>query len=130
MPVYSGDLPVWLLAKAPEQLSKTADVIRQLTKMHELGQIAVIVRDNAQLREYTHYLQRANIAAKPVTRDSKIDVHSPHVHVITAHSAKGLEFPAVIVPDVADDTYPLGRTMGGARTDEEVAEIEIGRAHV
>ena len=120
--VFSGRYPIWLKVKGDAQVSTVALVIKSLSSTHALGQIAVVVRDNDRLKTYASYLESQGIPSRAVTQSVRIDVDGNHVHVITAHSSKGLEFPAVVVPDVSDSQYPWAYAMRGCLTQEQTNE--------
>lgn len=46
-----------------------------------------------------------------------------NVHVVTAHTSKGLGFPFVFVPDVGSANYPWGVVMNTTRDDGQRDQI-------
>ena len=44
------------------------------------------------------------------------------MHIINAHSAKSLEFPFVIVPNVSDGTYPYERSRPATDDERNIEE--------
>lgn len=121
-PIFTGPLPIWLHGDATSQWRMTKEVIQQLSARHCPGQMAVVVRDHAMVKDCVKYLSAAGIDAKPVNKTTKIDIAGDHVHVITAHSAKGLEFPVVIAPCVTDSDYPAARSVCGSISEEHLSE--------
>lgn len=122
VPQFSGPKPTWLAGASPEHLGIVATAIRALNKHYPLGNMGIIVRTNDGAKQCAAGLHALGVVAAMVNRDSPIDLGGDAVHVITAHSAKGLEFPAVIVPDVSDRNYP--GVAGDAASQEQVRESE------
>lgn len=72
---------------------------------YRLGDIAVLCRLSEKTKSVKNYLERAEI---PVChfREDNFDVFENNVKVITINSAKGLEFPAVILMNVDEGVIP------------------------
>ncbi len=122
VPQFSGPKPTWLAGAPSEHLGIAAAAIHALNKHYPLGNIGVIVRTNHDAEQYGAGLCALGVSAARVNRDSPIDLGSDAVHVITAHSAKGLEFPAVIVPAVSDRNY--SGVIGNTASQEQAQESE------
>jgi superfamily I DNA/RNA helicase len=75
------------------------------TNQYRLGDIAVLCRTREKTQAVTNYLNRLEI---PVChfREEKFDVFENNVKVITVNSAKGLEFPVVILMNVDEGVIP------------------------
>lgn len=121
-PIFTGPPPVWVRADAVSQWRATKEVIKKLEGLHCSGQIAVVVRDHALVNDCVKYLVTNGVAAKPVNKATKIDISGNHVHVITAHSAKGLEFPVVVAPCISDSHYPAARSINASLSEEHLSE--------
>lgn len=127
-PHFSGPRPLWLKGNKNEHAALVEDVIRSMRKTHRLGNMAVVVRTNKHTRFYESALKSKGIDAEIVNRERPIDLEGNAVHVITAYSAKGLEFPVVIVPEVSDSNYP---GPGSEDTSDEARqEREEGAARL
>lgn len=126
-PIFTGPTPKWI--NAPSKLH--ADLIGNEIKllMHgphpiNLSQIAVITHDHAQNGKIQRALQKLGIKAISVRKDLPIQISGNQVHIITAHSSKGLGFPIVFAPYVDADSYPRRKSMLQAKDDEQRAQIE------
>jgi superfamily I DNA/RNA helicase/mRNA-degrading endonuclease RelE of RelBE toxin-antitoxin system len=126
-PVFSGPKPQWI--ELP--LETHADAVCRLVMQHTQatppvhpGQIAVIVRDNGHAQKYEIALKRNGIQAARVSKESPLKIDAKHVHIITAHSSKGLGFPVVIVPEVEAGTYPWKYLMEKANEQDQRDQIE------
>lgn len=106
--VFSGELPYWVHSPAEKHLSYTADIISRLINVLKInpGQIAIMVPDIKLTESAMSQMSSAGIAAETVNRANAIDLDAPHVHILTPHAAKGLEFPFVFALYVTSDKYP------------------------
>lgn len=90
-----------------QDLKKMKDLILFYAESNRfrLGDIAVLCRRNDKVGVVTSYLRQADI---PVShfRDEYFDVFENNVKAITFHSAKGLEFPVVILMNLEEGTIP------------------------
>jgi superfamily I DNA/RNA helicase/mRNA-degrading endonuclease RelE of RelBE toxin-antitoxin system len=121
-PTFSGTKPAWIRENSTEHLGIVSQEIARLTRGNRgihAGQIAVIVRSKAQTEVVDRVLSGAGIQCHVVSKGSPIDLDAPKVHILTAHSAKGLDFPIVFVPEVSGDTFPDPHAMDTARDDEQ-----------
>jgi superfamily I DNA/RNA helicase/mRNA-degrading endonuclease RelE of RelBE toxin-antitoxin system len=114
-PVFNGAKPVWIDAPQNEHPTVVAGIVHQLVKAadHPInpGILAIIIREHSQFETYKTALQLKGVKAAFVNRDRSIEIDGDAVHVVTAHSSKGLGFPYVIVPEVTDSHYPPRRSL-------------------
>ena len=106
MPLFSGPPPTWMDTMLSEHPVQVAEAVRFMNKRYPLGNMGVIVPSHSLVGQYVYALKTAGVNAQAVSQESPIDLAVDAVHVITAHSSKGLEFPVAIVPHVGEATYP------------------------
>jgi superfamily I DNA/RNA helicase/mRNA-degrading endonuclease RelE of RelBE toxin-antitoxin system len=116
-----------------QQKKAIKEIIIQLHQSNEyrLGDMAILVRFNDSRRRedvdgVASYLRHQNIPVSKF-RDGDFDVFDNKVKVITYHSAKGLEFPVVILFDVNEGTFPLEHIPNIIDDDEREMEMRIER---
>ncbi|MGJ4802465.1 3'-5' exonuclease [Luteimonas sp. SDU82] len=125
-PVFSGPKPSWIDVALPEHPKRVAEEVEKLVRdsLHPIqaGLIAIIVRDSPRATAYQNALSERGIECAVVTKGAPLQVRRENVHIITAHSSKGLGFPVVFVPDVSASCYPppylLSRTTDQEQRDE------------
>lgn len=126
-PVFSGPEPVWIDAPLHEHPCRVAELVYGLINDEnspiQPGRIAIIVRTTARAEAYARLLKAKGISYSVVKQNAPIKLDQPHVHIITAHSSKGLGFPVVVVPDVSTDFYPLQLAINRATDQEQREEI-------
>jgi len=127
-PVFSGPKPAWIDAPLATHPRRVADEIESLLRdgRHPIqaGLVAIIVRDSQRAAAYQSMLKNRGIDCAGVTRSSRLQISGEHVHVITAHSSKGLGFPIVFVPDVSASFYPPDYLLSKATDQEQRDELE------
>ncbi len=80
---------------------------------------AVLCLSNHSGREYAQRLTNAGLKAKFVS-GKEIDLKAPYIKVLTLHSAKGLEFPFVILTGLKEGQFPyIDKTV----PDEEISGL-------
>jgi len=114
-PVFSGPKPIWIDADVQDHPSRVAELVGHLVRDGsnpiQAGLIAIILRKSGRFATYARELRAQGIGYTLVEKGSPLRVDQPNVHVITAHSSKGLSFPIVIVPDVSSNYYPPQHLM-------------------
>jgi superfamily I DNA/RNA helicase/mRNA-degrading endonuclease RelE of RelBE toxin-antitoxin system len=124
--VRDGPLPVWIRGLSREgEVQAAASAIRELTRSRRLGtgSVAVLVhtRDNGQW--FAKELEKRGIPAS-FSDGKTLDLSAREVKVMTLYSAKGLEFPIVIVAGLWPGSWPERE-----RFDHEAAYLEELSAH-
>ncbi|MBI5269074.1 MAG: NERD domain-containing protein [Burkholderiales bacterium] len=94
-----GDVPVWLEAQTPrEEAELVAErVAAWLAEGYGPADVAVLARTRAQLAPVEQALRRRKLPVQAMSSRAvrSFDWASASVKLMTLHSAKGLEFPAV-----------------------------------
>jgi superfamily I DNA/RNA helicase len=122
-----GPKPLWVDTNASQHAEKACEIISK--KVFDLinpvnpSQIAIIVREKKRANHFLKTLKSHDIPVRIVGKSSPISVDKEAVHIITAHSSKGLEFPIVIVPDVNDSMYPLMYSTTEAFDELQMQEL-------
>lgn len=125
IPVRSGPLPVLYGYRSPEdELAAIADFLLEAARDTHLPVAGgvVLVRSNALGEEIAAGLTEAGIRARHVKGD-EVNLHPSYVRVMTMHTAKGLEFPFVVVARVNASCFPqLPKVMSAEELPERVAD--------
>ncbi len=129
-PVFTGPKPQWI----QRPLAQHPDIVCDLVEGHVYhpthpvhpGQIAIIVRENHHAHRYQEALERRGVRSVVVAKGSPLQINSAHVHIITAHSSKGMGFPVVVVPEVEASTYPWQFLTSKAKDQQQREQIEEG----
>jgi superfamily I DNA/RNA helicase len=129
-PTRSGPKPQWVDAALQNHVEVSCELIKKITSDREgitnFGQIAIIVREGARANEHVKHLIKNGIKATVISKDHPINIEDDKVHIVTAHSSKGLSFPIVIVPHVANGVYPMAHHMNMAKDPEHREKILEG----
>lgn len=126
-PVFSGPRPQWVDVPRDAHPVWVAEALVKLVRdarspIHP-GQIAVIVRDAHRAECYRAALAARDIASAIVRKSEPLNLSGSAVHIVTAHSSKGLGFPVVFVPDVHDATYPSPIDLSRAGDDKQLEQL-------
>ncbi|WP_026528651.1 3'-5' exonuclease, partial [Butyrivibrio sp. VCD2006] len=70
--------------------------------------IGILASKKAQLDTYAAWMTDAGIPKEIIKRDGDFDITKPGVKIVTTHSAKGMEFYSVIIPQFNDGNFPYG----------------------
>lgn len=90
------------------QMDKIAEIIRN----RNFEDVGILFRNNEKVKQAYDYLKNKglNVEAK-INRDMDLDFNSDNPKILTYHSAKGLQFEAVFIPDCTcedeEDRNPL-----------------------
>ena len=126
-PVFSGAKPKWIQAPLDQHAEVVAGEIAGIiggAHPTNPGQIAVIVRDRRQANWVEKALGSRGIGAIVVTKEAPLQIDGVKVHILTAHSSKGLGFPIVFVPYVHAHSYPFQLEMAKAKDADQRAQVE------
>lgn len=125
--IYSGPKPIWLNVPLEDHIDATKIEIERLVNEKEInaGQIAIILRSTSKRGAvYKKAIEDLNIKCDFYIKGNPVDIHGNSIHLITCHSAKGLEFPFVILPEVSEYNYPFQYVLNNTKNDDERKEIE------
>jgi superfamily I DNA/RNA helicase len=127
-PVFSGPQPCWIdapLTDHPRIVAERIDgLVRDNANPVHAGQIAIIIRESRRVGPFANQLQNHGIDCSVVNTNTPLQVDRAQIHIITAHSSKGLGFPVVFVPDVSAAYYPWQYLLNQAADQEQREEIE------
>jgi len=119
--VHHGPPPVLLAYESDdEQWAVIADFIRRSALYLQLPtrSAAVLVPTNYFAEKVASGLNACGLPARAM-RGADLDLKAPEVKVMTLHSAKGLEFPIVVVAGLKDGILPRRRANLTAEELEE-----------
>jgi len=126
-PVRSGPKPSWVEVPLASQGDGVCELVVKYTRSDEnsvnAGQIAIIVADNQRAEFYRKTLHSNGLPAQVVSKANPIVLSGGCVHIVTAHSSKGLGFPIVIVPDVHGDYYPTRISLAQCSDDQQREQV-------
>ncbi|MNZ61323.1 DNA helicase II [compost metagenome] len=109
-----GPLPLWreCADEAAELAAVTAFLRERRASLDSRGQLAVLVRTNADCVKVRDHLQRAGIPAGLLAqKDAQAALVEDSVKVLTLHASKGLEFEAVAIPFVGRLPHPKAASV-------------------
>lgn len=128
--VFTGPQPAWMEKPSREHARRAAEIAWELTEAKGInpGQIALIGYTTEDVTTLLKHLKELDIDGSRVDAETAIRPDADQVHVLTAHAAKGLEFPVVIVPWVTEGTYPHSVALKGCRDEaDRQEEFERGK---
>ncbi len=120
--VFEGEKPFWWDIPLEEQDEAVVDIVRELVEEKGInaGQIGIILRMTERPCRFASALRNNGFEVDVLDEKHQIDIYGNAIHIITAHSSKGLEFPFVIVPNISDNIYPCKNS----KPDNELLEDE------
>ncbi|OHB54682.1 MAG: hypothetical protein A2Y12_19170 [Planctomycetes bacterium GWF2_42_9] len=89
------------------------DVIMQQIKNRQITDAAILFNDNVRVQKAYDYLSKKGYAIEAKIKDSvfDLDFDSDNPKLMTYHSAKGLQFEAVFLPQCEAEFEKLDKTM-------------------
>ena len=124
--VREGRLPLWVRGLSREgEAQAAARAVRELTRGHRLGtgSVAVLVHTRANGEWFADELMKRGVPAE-FFDGATLDLTAREVKVMTLYSAKGLEFPIVVVAGLWPGSWP-----DNAQFDSDGAYEEELSAH-
>lgn len=112
--VHSGPMPVLVRGVSEDTEGEwAARFVRQMAKHFRLqiSSAVVLVPTRDEGERLQGQLARAGLAAQYFA-GRELDLRSPGVKVLTLHSAKGLEFPIVVIAGFRPGSYPETANFG------------------
>lgn len=103
-PVASGPKPV--LVEFPDEGKELDWVIKSAVVLADKQSVAILVRSRAAVKRIKRRLELQRKSYQELDRDLNSWDSSPGISVGTYHSAKGLEFDAVMIPHCSKDYIP------------------------
>lgn len=128
--IFTGARPQWYWRPLADHARAAAEIAWEIIQEDHIhpGQVAIIAHDNRELGLLKRHLEEADVPVAIVDRNHALDMEARHMHLLTAHAAKGLEFPIVIVPWVVQGTYPHRQALNACKDEAEREEqIESSR---
>ncbi|MBM4193919.1 MAG: ATP-dependent DNA helicase PcrA [Gemmatimonadetes bacterium] len=102
-----------------EAVRAEPDGAERLENLEEMirGATDVVVDDGGEvgLRPLDHFLQKATLVAAA----DQLSADGDAVTIMTIHTAKGLEYPMVVIAGMEDGLFPLGRAFDNPEQLEE-----------
>lgn len=127
IPDREGPLPVLYMSRSKRQHDAIfAELARCLAEAATTQSIAVLARNKNDVDRYLRVLVGLGIRAEMVNRQMPTKVLAPGIKITTYHSAKGLEFDQVVLPDLVDGNFPY--TYKQTDFSEEACENRLNEA--
>lgn len=99
---------IFKLSSFEAQMDKIAEII----KNRNFEDVGILFRHNSEVEKAYNYLKRKGLKVEAkINRDMDLNFNSDNPKILTYHSAKGLQFEAVFIPECNcsnnDDRNPL-----------------------
>ncbi|SDB54044.1 3'-5' exonuclease [Butyrivibrio sp. INlla16] len=105
-------------------------IIRAWLKESDEISIGILAAKKTQLDVYASWMTDAGIPKEIIKRDGDFDITKPGVKIVTTHSAKGMEFFRVIIPQFNEGNFPYGYSPKLEDEKREFLIKERNRAYV
>lgn len=89
------------------EINYVVNLIGELSKYYNYGDIAVIARTNEQVKEFANSLEALKVPCKLMNSQDGYEFGDEKVKALTMHSIKGLEFKVVIMIGLNNKMMPL-----------------------
>lgn len=112
-----------------EEFSYIAEEIKKCSNCFELRDIAVVLRNNAALKELRIYLTRHGVDAvlfKELEGDEQQIFGSDKVKLYTLHAIKGLEASVVFIAGISEGIFPV--SMDALDAERKLLYVGMTRA--
>jgi len=103
-PIASGPKPV--LVEFSSENKELDWILINAVTLAEKQSVAILVRSRASVKKIKRKLDMQSVTYQELDRDLNSWDHNPGVSVGTYHSAKGLEFDTVMIPQCNTDKIP------------------------
>ncbi len=126
--VHSGLRPVLrMIESSGDFIGATMDYVEQARRRNRIGYggVAMLVPLNDLGRDLEKQLTAHGYPAEFV-RGEHIDLQSPRIKIMTLHSAKGLEFPVVVLAGLEKRIKHI-RELGSAAPEERSEREQLNR---
>ncbi|MFC7443152.1 UvrD-helicase domain-containing protein [Laceyella putida] len=97
-------------------------VIDLLNEGIQLGDIAVLARNNYIADQYVEAFKKAELKAHKLSTDTMLNIDA--IHCGTMHRSKGLEFRAVFIVEVNENVIPPEYVVNQMDDEEELEELK------
>lgn len=131
VPKRTGPMPeVIVLSNDAEEKAYVIEKVKAWLSESDRVSIGILAATNKQVDLFASWMTDAGIPKEIIRKDSEFDVSKAGVKIATTHSAKGLEFLRVIIPEFIEGYYPY-RYRDSSDEDREAFFIrERNRAYV
>lgn len=131
IPERTGPMPeVIALSNDAEEKTYVIEKVRAWLEESDRVSIGILAATNKQVDLFASWMTDAGIPKEIVRRDSDFDIAKSGVKVVTTHSAKGLEFLRVIIPEFIEGYYPFRYKPSSNEDPDSFMVRERNRAYV
>lgn len=107
IPEREGPLPqIVHLEDVTAERKYVVAYIKKFLAANPKATIAIVASKNNQFKYYADWLASEDIMHEQIKKDATFSAVQPGVKIVTAYSAKGLEFSGVIIPSFIEGNFP------------------------